>query len=173
MLSIWKKTLCLGLAVALLLAGCAQPAREEPAPRPPTPVKQPFDTLVDDLSLQYAIPMPLALDDQLVQELLGLEAEAVADYRGYISMLPGCADHLLAVRSAAESAEDICRAMQQRLDDLGESYAQWPDALEAIRGGQAFFYKDYAFLVVTGQPGDDHGALSAEIAKKLTDNFEK
>lgn len=170
MLSVVQRIL--GLAVTLVvLVGCGQQPAEM-APRPDTPVKQPVAQLVDDLSLQYALPMPLTLDDQLLCELLGVEQEQVADYRGYISMQPNCPHQLVAVRSVAESAEDIARAMQQRLDDLPQSYSDWPDALDAIRGGQAFFYKDYAFLVVTGEQGDDYAALSAQIAQKLTDNFE-
>lgn len=165
-----RHILSLLLAVSLVMTGCGSSnAVQEPTQR----FKQSLAGLVDELAEDYSLTMPMAVDDELMQELMGVEPHKISEYSGYLSMNGDCPDHIIAVRAAPDCAEDVAKAFSARRSFLLEAYADRPEAYRRVQAGCVVFRGDYVFLIIGGRPDREPETEVAEITKIIEDNFEK
>ena len=165
-----RHTLALLLALCLVMAGCGG---SEPVPVPEQRLAKPIDELCEQLCEDYALPQPMSIDSELLEQLFGIAPEQAAGYAGYMSMDSNSPDHLVAVQALPECSEEVAQALEARRALLLDAYAGSPEALLRVQAGQVVFRGDFVFLVIAAREGQQPTDEVADIIAQIEDNFEK
>lgn len=164
------KKISLFLAVCLLV-GCGG-GKKAPTPGPSPAVS--LETLVDDALQEYPLPMPAALEDGLVENLLGLPPEDVADYYGYLSLQEDCPGQLVGVHATPGRGEAVAQKLEARRAFVAESCTLGtPEQRNYAAAGGVVFWGDYVFLMIPGTPDSDPVKQVAAMTKKIEASFQK
>lgn len=156
---------CLGL-----LAGCAQ--QGEAAGGETMKEGQSVQTVVDQIADEIGIQMPADVDDTILKDMFYLDASEVESYAGKMAMTMTSADNVLAVQAKSGQADAAQEALEQRLADVQNAFAQYlPDQSEKAQKGQVVRRGDYVFLLILGQSTETYDSDMERAIQIIDDAF--
>jgi len=156
-----KRIFAVCLAAMLLLCTAACGSKEPAAPALKEGVT--LQSLVDSITDEYGFTMPAALDDTILDDLLGIAPDDVEEYAGYITMVNISSDNLIAIKAKEGKAEEVQKKLEERKEFEVTSFQQYlPDQYEKAQAGKVFAVGDYVFLVmIAGESGDAAADIAA------------
>lgn len=165
-----KKLLIAALALSLVLAslvGCSSPTTD-PGTGTQSIVLTEGATLqgiVDKINQEIGLQMPGPVDNQMLQDMFHINPADTVEYYGLFGMTMTTADNVVAVKAAPGKIETVVAGLEQRKEDVINSFAQYlPDQHEKAQAGKVIQKGDYAFLLILGdyEKGFDNEILKAE-----------
>ena len=156
-----KRIFSAALAAALLLVMTACGGSKEP----PVPTLKEGVTLqqgIDQVNESYPVAMSAAVDETVLTDLLGISADDVEEYAGYITMVMVSSDNLIGIKAKPDKVETVQKALESQRDAVIQTFEQYlPAQLDKAKAGKVVTIGNYVFLLIVGNTDKD---LSAEIA---------
>ena len=151
----WMKGILAAVCCLGILAGCSQ--QEEAAGGETMKEGQSVQTVVDQIAEEIGIQMPADVDDTILKDMFYLDAGDVEAYAGKMAMTMTSADNVLAVQAKPGQADAAQEALEQRLADVQNAFAQYlPDQSEKAQKGQVVRRGDYVFLLILGESSETY-----------------
>ena len=149
----WMKGILAAVCCLGILAGCSQ--QGEAAGSETMKEGQSVQTVVDQIAEEIGIQMPADVDDTILKDVFYLDASEVESYAGKMAMTMTSADNILAVQAKPGQADAAQEALEQRLVDVQNAFAQYlPDQSEKAQKGQVVRRGDYVFLLILGESSE-------------------
>lgn len=166
-----KQICTIAMAVMLLFAvACGGGGNASSAPALKEGVT--LASIITEIENEYGITMPSTVDEQLLQDLLGVNPADVVEYAGSISMANVSADNVVAVKAAEGKIETVKTALEGRLDAVRQSFERYlPAQYDKAMAGKVITIGDYAFLVIAGRMDEDPVSEIAAIEAKIQSSF--
>lgn len=156
-----KRIFSAALAAALLLAMTACGGSKEP-PVPTLKEGVTLQQVIDQVNESYPVAMSAAVDETVLTDLLGISADDVEEYAGYITMVMVSADNLIGIKAKPDKVETVQKALESQRDTVIQTFEQYlPAQLDKAKAGKVVTIGNYVFLLIVGNTDKD---LSAEIA---------
>ena len=173
-MNLTKRFAGLILAAALcagLLAGCGGKGGQEAGPsmKEGESVQTVVDRIVDEVGMQ----MPAEIDDGILKDLFYIDpASDAEEYYGKMAMTMTSADNVVAVKAKPEKRDAVKEALQKRLKDVQDSFAQYlPEQGEKAQKGQVIQKGDYVFLLILGEMSETFDSDMEAAVKIVNDAF--
>ena len=129
-------------------------------------------TVVDRIAEEVGIQMPADVDDGILKDIFYLDTDQVEEYAGKMSITMTSADNLLAVKAKAGEQETVREALEKRLSDVQNAFAQYlPEQSEKAQKGQVVQHGDYLFLVIIGESSETFDSDMEQALKIIDDAF--
>lgn len=156
-----KRIFSAALAAALLLVMTACGGSKEP-PVPTLKEGVTLQQVIDQVNESYPVAMSAAVDETVLTDLLGISADDVEEYAGYITMVMVSSDNLIGIKAKPDKVETVQKALESQRDAVIQTFEQYlPAQLDKAKAGKVVTIGNYVFLLIVGNTDKD---LSAEIA---------
>lgn len=98
------------------------------------------------------VSMGMPIDEQYLVDFCAIEADAVKEFAGSVSMSMTNSDAFFVVLAKEDSLETVRQALEKRREDLIAQYTQYPvnGSLERAEAGEVYVKGNYVFLIVVG-----------------------
>lgn len=128
--------------------------------------------VLQEIEDEYGVTMPSPVDDQLLEELMGVKLSDVEEYAGSISLVNVSADHIVGVKAQPGKIDEVQTALEARLDAVRKEFERYlPEQYDKAMAGKVITIGDYAFLVITGRLNEDPVSEMAAIESKIQSKF--
>jgi len=160
------------LAAALLLTMTACGGSKEP-PAPALKEGVTLQQVIDQVNEAYPVAMSAAVDETILQDLLGIPTDDVEEYAGYITMVMVSADNLVGVKAKPDKVESVQKALEGQKEMVVQSFERYlPDQLDKAKAGKVVTIGDYVFLLIVGDPDKGVDSEIAGAEELIRGNFD-
>lgn len=167
-----KRILSALLAAALLLSLAACGGKKEPA-APALKEGVTLKAVIDQVNESYPVAMSAEVDESIVTDLLGLSADDVEEYAGYITMVMVSSDNLIGIKAKEGKAETVQKALEARKEMVVQSFEQYlPAQLDKAKAGKVVTLGDYVFLLIVGSSDEDPAGDISGAEEIIRGNFD-
>ena len=128
----------------------------------------PLEDIVSDLSVtlgEHYVQMPVALSEEALSNILGVNPEIVEEYAGDFSMTMTSADCFVAIKAEEGYGNEVRAALEKRRAEVEKMFQQYlPGPLSVAKAGKVLQKGDYVFLIMLGDAknGPEKDVASAE-----------
>lgn len=166
---IFSAILAAALLLSLAACGGGNKAPAAPALKEGVTLKD----VIDQVNDSYQVAMSAEVDEAIVTDLLGLSADDVEEYAGYITMVMVSADNLIGIKAKEGKVETVQKALEARKDMVVQSFEQYlPSELEKSKAGKVVTLGDYVFLLIVGNMDKDPASEIAGAEELIRSNFD-